>query len=87
MSASIGDLRALSGLVRLQSLDLRGNVVRSLAPLQAPPALDCLHVGGSGIESLAPVDDVPGLTVHGKDEPRNGDRPSESHDQNKRHGR
>ena len=42
--------------------------MRDLRPLRALPSLEWVHVGGSGIEDLTPLDGLDRLTVVGGDD-------------------
>ena len=80
----LSELHPMSGLVALQdlglagnavkdlgalsNLDLRDNPARDLGPLRALESPAWLHVGGSGIEDLAPLNGLAGLTVAGRDD-------------------
>ena len=63
---AVEDRGALSGLDGLWRLDLYGNAVGALRSLRALPSPVWVHVGGSRIEDLAPLDDLTGLTVAGR---------------------
>ena len=65
---AVEDIRALSDAVHLQRLDLRGNPVAELWSLSELPSLVWVHVGGSRIGTLAPLDGLTRLTVAGQDD-------------------
>ena len=64
----MADLGALADLAGLRRLDLRGNPAGNLLPLRALESLAWVHVGGSGIEDLAPLEGLAGLTLAGRDD-------------------
>ena len=71
LDGAVTDLQALAPLSRLSGLrrlDLRGNPVGDLRPLRALESLAWVHVGGSRIEDLSPLDGLPGLTVAARDD-------------------